>query len=205
MISGIILGAGASRRMGAQKQTLELDGKPMAQRVLDVFVRSSLDEVIVVLSPTTAWKPRRRKGLRIVINPRAGEGISTSVGAGLEAVDARSEAVVIGLADKPFLRKSTIEALVDAYRRSPAEILVPVYHRRRGNPVLFRRALFPQLAGLKGDVGAKVLVESGAYSVSEVPVDDEGVLFDVDTPEDLRKARKILSARSSQGKRKAGK
>lgn len=196
MISGIILGAGASKRMGEHKQTLELEGKPMLQHVLDSFTHSSLEEVVLVLSPALPWKPRPRKRLRVILNPRAMEGISTSVKVGIDAIDPRSEAVLIGLADKPFLLGSTIEALIETYRRSSAEIVVPVHGKRRGNPVLFRKDLFQALRRLKGDVGAKVLVESGKYSVTEVAVDDVGVLFDIDTPEDMRRAKRMLTTGS---------
>ena len=191
--------------MGVPKQRIELAGKPMLQHVLDVFMRSDLDEVVLVLSPALHWQPKGRRRLRVVLNPRATEGISTSVKMGIQALDPRTQAVLIGLADKPFLLESTMKAIIETYRRSSAEIVVPVHRGKRGNPILFRRNLFQSLSRLEGDVGAKVLVESGDYEISEVPVDDEGVLFDVDTPEDLRKARKILSARSALGKGETGK
>ena len=183
--------------MGVPKQPLDLGGKAMIQHVLDVFTHSSLDEVVLVLSPALQWKPKQKKGIRVVVNPRPEEGISSSVRVGIDAVSPKSEAVVIGLADKPFLLESTIEALVNALRNSPAEIIVPLYGGKRGNPILFRRSLYRQLGLLKGDVGAKVLVESKKYAITEVPVDDEGVIFDVDTLSDLRRARKRIAARQS--------
>ena len=205
MISGIILGAGASRRMGVPKQTIELAGKTMLERVLDVFEASSLDEVVLVVSPALERKVRMRPRTRVAINTRAGEGISTSVRVGIDALDPRSNAVLIGLADKPLLRKSTIESLLSARRRTRADIVIPVFQRKRGNPILFRRRLFRDLRRLKGDAGAKVLIESRRYSVAEVTVNDSGILLDIDTPGDLRMARKILRARSALRKRKARK
>jgi len=177
----------------------------MIQHVLDAFTHAGLDEVVLVLSPALAWKPKTSEGLKVVLNPYVNQGISTSVKVGMEGISAKSEAVVIGLADKPFLSVSTIEALVESYRRSASEIVVPVLRGKRGNPILFRRNLFRKLRSLKGDVGAKVLVESKEYSVEEVPVEDEGVLFDVDTPEDLRKAKEMLSSWSGVTEGKAGK
>ena len=126
MISGIILGAGASRRMGVPKQPLDLGGKAMIQHVLDAFTHAGLDEVVLVLSPALAWKPKTSERLKVVLNPYANQGISTSVKVGMEGISAKSEAVVIGLADKPFLSVSTIEAVVESYRRSASEIVVPV-------------------------------------------------------------------------------
>lgn len=188
--------------MGARKQTLELAGKPMVQHVLDAFLGSGLGEVVLVLNPAISWRPRKRKGLRVVVNPRPDEGISSSLRTGLDAIDKRSKAVLIGLADKPLLKKSTIASLLHAYDQAPAEIIVPTIRGKRGNPVLFRRTLFGRLKGLKGDVGAKVLIEGGDYSVAEVPVDDVGILLDVDTPDDLQRARKVMSERSALSERK---
>lgn len=191
--------------MGAQKQTLDLAGKPMLEYAATVFSQSSLDEVVVVLNPSVTWSPRRRRRMRVVLNERPEAGISSSVKTGVDALDDRSEAVVIGLADKPFLQTSTIESLIKTYRLTRAEIVVPVRSAKRGNPILFRRDLFPCLRSLKGDVGAKVLVESKKYQVIEVPVDDVGVLIDVDTQEDLRRARGMFSRRAALAKGKAGK
>jgi len=191
--------------MGAPKQTMMIAGKPMLERVLDVFAQSSLDETVLVINPVLGWKGGKRARLRIAFNTRSNEGISASVKVGIDALDRRSEAVVIGLADKPLLRTSTIESLLDSHRRTRADIVVPVFRGKRGNPVLFRRGLYQRLCRLKGDVGAKVLIESNEYSVAEVPVNDVGILLDVDTPADLRRARRIVLARSALRKRKTRK
>lgn len=205
MISGIILAAGASRRMGAPKQTLEVGGRAMLERVVDTFLGSSLQEVILVLTPALGWKPRKRKRLRFVFNTRSSDGISTSLRAGLEALSPKSDAVVVGLGDKPLLRQSTIEKLIEVHRRSSAEILVPVYRSKRGNPILFPRNLYEEMRRLQGDVGAKVLVEAEKHLVKEVPVNDFGVVMDVDTPKDLRSVRRLVSAKVPLAERKSGK
>lgn len=191
--------------MGTPKQSLELAGKPMLQYSVERFLESSLDQVILVVGPDTKWMRARRRGLRVVVNPSPGRGISSSVKVALDSIDPKSEAAVIGLGDKPLLRASTIDSLIEAHRRSDAEIIVPVCGGRRGNPILFRKRLFPELRSLKGDVGAKVLVESKSYSVEEVPVDDVGVLLDVDVPADVLKVERLLSARPALDKGKAGK
>lgn len=195
MTGGIILAAGASRRMGAEKQKLRIGSKSMLQRVVDLFSRSSLDEVVVVVSPSVSWRPSGRGRVRAVINEKAEEGISSSLRLGLDALNSRTESVVVGLADKPLLRAHTIESLLEVHRRSRADIVVPLYRGRRGNPVLLGRTLFGELRKLKGDVGAKVLIESNRFTVEEVRVNDYGVLIDVDTPRDLRRARRVFSAR----------
>lgn len=182
--------------MGTPKQTLKLAGKPMLQRVIDTFLATDLEEVIVVVSPALGWRPRERKRLRLVANIRSGEGISSSVRTGLEAIDPTSEAAVIGLGDKPLVLKSTIEKLMAAFERTDSEVIVPVYRGRRGNPILFRRSMFEEMGRLKGDKGAKILVEAGTHTTLEVPVRDIGVMVDVDTPDDLRNAARLIAARA---------
>ena len=114
---------------------------------------------------------------------------------GLDAVDEHTRAVVIGLGDKPFLSKSTIERLIERFEQSGPEVAIPLYRGKRGNPVLFSRSVFAELYKLKGDVGAKEVIKGKDHSVIEVSVNDPGVLFDLDTPDDLRKAEKLSSAR----------
>jgi molybdenum cofactor cytidylyltransferase len=206
MISGIILAAGSSKRMGTPKQPLKLAGRPMVQCVVDTFLASSLDEVVVVLNPALEWKPKSRKRLRLVENSRAYEGISTSVRAGLDSITSESGAAVIGLGDKPLLHNSTIQKMIEAYKHSSSEVIMPVYHGKRGNPILFRRSLFDDMRSLKGDVGAKSLISQMKHSVLELPVEDLGVILDVDTPAELRAASRLISARKAlAGERKTRK
>lgn len=181
--------------MGVPKQAVKIQGKPMLQRVVDAFLSSRLDEVVVVVRPGLPWKPRPSARLRIVMNPRFEEGISSSVRLGVKATNSESEAVVIGLGDKPLLLPSTIDRIVSTYRRSESKVVVPVLRGVRGNPILFHRSLFPELLRLKGDVGAKAVIKRHSKSVLEVPVEDDGVLVDVDTPRDVRTAEKALAAR----------
>jgi molybdenum cofactor cytidylyltransferase len=89
---------------------------------------------------------------------------------------------VIALADMPYVQAATLDALVDALRQG-ADIALPVYQGRRGNPVGFSRKYLPQLLALGGDRGARELIK--AYPVTEVAVDDAGVVRDIDTEADL--------------------
>jgi len=203
LISGLILAAGKARRMGTPKQVVKIGGKPMLQHVVDSFLASSLGEVVVVVRPGLPWKPKPSRRLRVVVNSRFGEGISSSVKFGLSSLSSGSEATVIGLGDKPLLLPSTIERLLVAYRRSGSKIVVPTYNRVRGNPILFQKSLYPWILELKGDVGAKRVINSNESEVLEVSVDDEGVLLDVNTPSDLERAVRTLASRTrSVSKRK---
>lgn len=195
MISGLVLAAGASRRMGVPKQVLKIGGKPMLEHVVDAFKDSRLGEVVLVVGPGLPWKPAAGSPLRVVVNPHPEEGISSSVKLGVKSIDSNSEAVVIGLGDKPLLRPSTIRGLVSAYRDSGSKIIIPTYNSIRGNPILFHRSLFREMLRLKGDAGAKSVISRHAELVLEIPVSDEGVSVDVNTPADMRAVERLLAAR----------
>jgi len=107
--------------------------------------------------------------------------MSTSLQAGLRSLPADAEAVVVVLGDQPFVEPATIDALLDEYRRSRATIVLPTYDGRRGNPVLIDRSLFARAMELRGDVGFRAIFGQ----VAEVPVNDRGVIEDIDTIEDF--------------------
>ena len=97
-----------------------------------------------------------------------------------------ADAAVVLLGDMPKLRAAQVAALIAAFK--PAEdsaICVPSYRGKRGNPVLFARRYFPEIQTLSGDSGARALLSEHAAAVTEVPVDDDAILHDIDTPEDL--------------------
>lgn len=197
VVSGLILAAGSSTRMGRPKQTILIAGRPMLEYPLLAFLSSRVGEVILVVQKRSILRdvkaPMER--VRVVANPDSARGLSTSVKLGVKKVSPRSDAVVIGLGDKPLVLGSTIDFLISAYERSRSMIVVPVYHRRRGNPIIFDRKAFPLVEEAEGDEGAKSVMRKHRELVLEVQVDDEGVAVDVDTPDDLEKIERILAAR----------
>ncbi len=202
LISAVVLAAGRSSRMQSPKQLLRLGGKTILGLVVGKFHDSNVDEVVVVLgSHPRLEKKLRLGGARVVLNRRSSSGISSSIRAGLEAVDSRSDAVLFGLADKPFVKVTTINRVIESYLSSGRGIVIPVYRGRRGNPVLFAREFFKEFESLSGDVGGKAIIRKHSDRVLEVDVGDEGILADIDTPSDFEKAR----ARFNQLKRRSPK
>lgn len=186
MISGVVLAAGRSSRLGRPKQLLPLDGEPLLAHVLRNAASSALDEVVLVLgheaaavgATVGAW------GQRVVVNDDHAAGQSTSVRAGLAAVDGGAEAVLFLLGDQPGVTPAVIDALIAAFRASEAPVVIPAYGGRRGNPVLFGRELFPELARVGGDEGARGVVRAHKAVALVVPVGDGPPPRDVDTEED---------------------
>ncbi|MDG6987711.1 MAG: nucleotidyltransferase family protein [Nitrososphaerota archaeon] len=186
LIVAIVLAAGESRRMGRPKQTLNVGGVPMLQRVLDMLRKTKVDRVVVVTG--AHWEELRaavKFGKEEVIhNEGYAEGMGSSLRAGIAAAGT-ADAVLIVLADQPSVLPDTVDALIAGYRSSEKRIVAPVYHGRRGNPVLFDRALFPKMSQVRGDVGAKAIVERNRDFLLEIPVEDDGVVTDIDEPDDL--------------------
>jgi molybdenum cofactor cytidylyltransferase len=195
LITGLVLAAGLSKRMGEPKQSLLLAGKPILDWSMEAFLSSGVDDVIVIVNVSGLRKHGTGRRLRYVVNPDPSCGLSSSLKLGIRSVRKGSEAVVVGLGDKPLVLPETIDTLLDTYRRTGARIVVPVCEGKRGNPVLFQRSIFGSILELSGDVGAREVMIKHEGEVSEVPVSDRGILLDIDQPSDLDGALALLASR----------
>ena len=185
MISAIVLAAGQATRFGQCKQLMPLGGRTLLEHVLANLRASKIDDVVVVLG-ARAEEIRSRVSFdreRVVMNERYADGMSTSIQAGLRALPGDAEAAMIVLADQPFVLPSTYDALIDAYRAAPADVVLPTYNGFRGNPVIVDRALFVEMMAIRGDTGCRAIF--GEHAPRKVAVDDRGVVTDIDTPEDF--------------------
>lgn len=173
-ISGLILGAGASQRLGPPKQLLPFRGTSLLGWVVDQAKQAtSLDEVVVVLG-RAADEIRERVDFgaaRVVENPVFAEGCSSSYHAGIEALDQRSEAIMIILGDQPGITPEVINSLAEEWRSGEAPIALCSYRGRKGHPMIFAQSMFEQLKGLHGDKAAWKLVDANAAVVQEVHLD----------------------------------
>ena len=175
--------------MGVNKLALPWGRKTVLEHCVDVLLRSKIMEVVVVLSDRTKALGDRLRGpkVKLVMNPNYHRGISTSIRRGVQAVDPKSDGILIALGDYPLLRTKTINALVHALVQEKGRIIVPIFRGRRGHPVLFGPTFAKELLHLKGDVGARSLLQKHLKSVFEVRTKSEGVVTDMDTWEDYRK------------------
>jgi molybdenum cofactor cytidylyltransferase len=191
-VSAVVLAAGRSLRMGEAKQLLELDGKAMLERTLENVRTSRVDEVALVLGASAELirgviAAALPDGVRIVINENYASGMASSLRAGLAAVSAESDGALIVLADQPLVRPETMDRIVEQYRESGAEIVIPHYRGSRGNPVLLGRAVFAEAMALEGDVGCRAIFSRHTEGILRVDVDDAGILADIDTRKDLER------------------
>lgn len=201
----IVLAAGASRRMGEGRNKLleAIEGRAIVARVVDAFLEAGTRRVVVVVGYEAARVRDALAGrdrVEFVPNPDWSDGMGHSLAAGARAwlADGGTDApgVFVAVGDLPGLASDVIEALCAAHATSssPRAIFVPTHAGRDGHPVLFGRAHLPALAALGGDRGARSIVEANAAHVHRVPVDTDRILRDVDTPDELTRAR--VEARS---------
>jgi molybdenum cofactor cytidylyltransferase len=118
-----------------------------------------------------------------VVNEEYQQGQLSSLHVGLRAVGDESDAVLMCLADHPFISRTVIDAIIQAHERSRRSIVIPTYSGARGHPTLFARSLFGELLAAPLDQGARVVVRAHTDDIFELSSDEPGVLADVDTPE----------------------
>ena len=193
MIAAVVLAAGLSRRMGEAKLLLPVDGRPIVRHAVEGVRAAGLDPVLVVTGPDPAAIEAALAGLdaRIVVNPAPEAGQAGSVRAGVAALPATVDTVLIALGDQPLLAPDIIPALLAAHRASDRPIVAPRYQDGPGNPVLFDRAVFPELLALEGDRGARPVIARDPARVEWVTL-DRPMPPDVDTPADYEKIRSAL-------------
>jgi len=186
VISAVVLAAGASTRFGRTKQLKPLDGEPLVQHVVDAAAGGGVDEIVVVLGhDAEAVRDALQLPLigRAVVNPRFTQGQSTSVAAGLAACDPASEAAVVLMADQPGISPRHVRGLIEAFTDTGAEI-VRLGFRDGPGPALLARSVWPEVAALTGDIGARALFEAQPERIRWFRVDEDAPP-DVDRPEDL--------------------
>jgi molybdenum cofactor cytidylyltransferase len=196
-VAAIVLAAGRSTRMGrANKLLCEIAGVPMVRHVAAGALASAARPVLVV---TGYQQPEVRAALAglavtFIANPDYARGLMSSLKAGIAALPAETRGVLVALGDMPMLRPADFDRLIEAFMAAEAKaIVVPVHAGRRGNPVLWPAAYFPDILELEGDTGARRLFASHAEAIREVPLEAAGVLEDIDTPEALSQLRDRLA------------
>jgi CTP:molybdopterin cytidylyltransferase MocA/xanthine/CO dehydrogenase XdhC/CoxF family maturation factor len=187
-IAAILLAAGRSTRMGANKLSLPFKGKPLVRHASDAALAAGLDPVIVVTGhePEMVHQALAGTPVRFIHNSRHAEGLSSSLQAGARSVPSDCDGALILLGDMPNITPQLIKQMVCAY--DPANgraICVATANGRRGHPVLWDRRFLTDMESLTGDAGAKSLMQSHAELVWEVESHSNAPLTDIDTPEAL--------------------
>jgi molybdenum cofactor cytidylyltransferase len=182
--AAIILAAGASKRLGRPKQTLELGGKTLILRAVNVAMEAGLSPVIVVVREIESFVPElQQRGCLIVVNDEAAEGMASSIRRGVNAAKMlKATGVVLMTCDQVALRPEHLLALTTDVER----VTGSRYAGRVGIPAYFPATEFAALMELKGDIGAREILRT-AFAIENAEL-----AIDIDTEDDLLTARKYL-------------
>jgi molybdenum cofactor cytidylyltransferase len=197
--AGIILAAGASTRYGEPKQLLRLKDKCILEWVLDAALNSALNSVVLVLGYAhqkilqALGEKSQHSRLLVAINSQYKKGQSISLRIGLAKVKDEYPAVMFLLGDQPMLNAAAINILLERFWADDKDICVPIYRGKRKTPVIFRRRFYNQLMEIKGDTGARHLIDDNPDRVLAVEMDNPICFFDIDTRQDFEHLKKSLN------------
>lgn len=186
-ISVVLLSAGYARRMGFFKPLEPLDGVSSIERLLGTCSEAGIEDIIVITghrSPDVTPCVLRWGG-RPVYNTRFAEGMWTSVQTGAASLSPSSRAFFILPADMPLVRKTTLLQLIG--RADPERIVSPTFEGVSGHPPLIGSSHIPSLLSFEADGGLRQFIESKERWVARLPVADEGILLDMNYPEDFER------------------
>jgi len=187
-LAAVVPAAGLSRRMGREKILLPFGRSTLLETILETLAAAGVADVVTVLRPDLPEAADRatRAGARVIFNAHPEEDMLVSIRLGLEAISPGAAAVFIWPADHPAVSRGTIELL--AHRADPARALVPSYRSRRGHPALVGRDLVAAIGQIPPREGLRHLWRMKPDSLLEIPVEDPGVVQNIDTPGDYRQA-----------------
>ena len=193
MIGAIILAAGSSRRFGSDKRRSKLPSGQMVLEKTILNVSTVIDHVLVVLRSGDREFTQElselvgKPSVEYFCAPDSAEGMGSSLSNAINMIQTWDAALVF-LGDMPFIQAEAVESIIAEFNQrqaSGAPIVMPTQDNRWGHPVMFDQAYFEEIKGLTGDQGAKRIIRGHRDMVFEIPVDDGGVLKDIDRPSDI--------------------
>ena len=203
MITGLVLAAGRSERMGMLKQLLPFGSVTLIEQVVRMLTRSRLGkDVVVVLGHRAMDIVKRISGLpvRFAYNPDPEGDMVSSIRCGLAFIPPE-QAFLVALGDQPLVTAGTVNQLIAEYERRPEGMVLPVYDGKRGHPMIVSPAYREEILFESNPGGLKELRDRHAEDVRLVPVDTDAVLFDLDYRGDYEEALRRWREESEPGDR----
>jgi molybdenum cofactor cytidylyltransferase len=194
--AALILAAGSSSRMsdGQHKLLLPLGDRPVLAHVIDAALASQAHPILIVLGHQAEQVRshistyREQPDIILVENSNYQQGMSTSITTGIRTLLTEKsptyttpDSVLILLGDQPLMTPHILDTLIATRHTTGKPIIAPLYHGRRGNPILFAASLFPELLQVSGDEGGRSVVEQHRQEVATVELGDSRATYDVDT------------------------
>jgi molybdenum cofactor cytidylyltransferase len=184
-VAAVLLAAGKSSRMGSCKPLLPLGDSTVIDRCLKTLHQRGVNDIVVVLSihGEDVAREAHNHSVQIVVNPDESGDMASSIRAGRDNTTPETSGIIIALCDYPLVLPSTVKALIEQHTKHPECIITPTYYGRRGHPLLLPRSILEELT--EGNTLRDVL-RKDATRIREVPLEDAGILIDMDTPDDYR-------------------
>ena len=192
MICALVLAAGESKRMGKPKLLLPFGDITIIEHIVDKIFLSKTDKILVVLGShqEEIRSQMADRPVLSVVNHRYREGMLSSIQAGFEALPQETSAALVCLGDQPLIPFSVLDRLIDTFEQIKKGIVLPVYKKRRGHPILIDLKHRQEILDLSPDIGLRALVHNHPQDVYEVAVDTPHILKDIDRPEDYARELK---------------
>jgi molybdenum cofactor cytidylyltransferase len=192
MLAAVILSGGASSRMGSPKALLPYRGKTFLEHLLGVMEHPKISARRVVLGPDaeTIQKAIVFGADEGVINADWEQGQLSSIQAALRSLPAGTDGILLSLIDHPLITAPLVDELIEEFYKSRAPIVLPVFRGRRGHPVIFSAALYPELLAAPLEVGARAVVWAHKTEVREHDTAEEGCVLNLNDPEALKQINK---------------
>lgn len=203
-IAGLVLAAGLSSRLGQPKQLLRLGGRPLVDWPLAALRAVGVELLVLVLGHREEEVMRAVdvRDVRVIVNPRFAEGLSTSLKLGILSIATLGPAVqgtLVLTADQPLVDPELLRALIDEFGRGTHPIVATAYADHTGVPMLLGRDSWAMLDAIGGDQGARALLRARPELVSTVAAQDERMALDVDTMADYQRLVALVEGGQSHG------
>ncbi len=192
MIWAMILAAGESKRMGKPKLLLPFREKTIIEIIVATVVSSKVEQTLVILgsAPEKIVQKIKNYPVKIVYNRDFRNGMLSSVQCGFKSLPEETRAVLVVLGDQPSISTSVINELIDVYKSSGKGIVLPVYKKERGHPVLIDVKYGKEVENLSPEVGLRGTVYNHPEDILEVDVETSSIFQDIDYMEDYKKELK---------------
>lgn len=200
-ISGILLAAGESKRMGKPKLILNLGKSNIINATIDNLLKSEIYELIIVLGHEAqkieSSLSTQDKRIKFVTNKNYREGMSTSIKCGVLTTSKESEAFLIALGDQPLISPKVINRLIEKYQSSKVGIVTVMHKSFRGHPVLISKKYVKELLSLNGDIGARDFLKQHLDDTASIKIESSEEFFDIDRTQDYEELKKIYDRKIS--------
>ncbi len=187
MISAILLAAGKSTRMGGENKLIKvIKDKSLIIHSINNILNSSIDELIIVLGYQKDIIQKlinKNKKIKFTFNKDFQNGMASSINVGLNNLSKKTEAFFICLGDMPMVNSNIYNELIK--HRKKKDIIVPICKNRQGNPILFNISMKQKILGIKGDIGAKKILELNKDQILNIEIKDHCVIEDFNTQKDF--------------------